>query len=88
MALAHRLIDGGTGSGFLPLILGAVFGGLGWMLAENIGEAIFLLLVTVVLGSVVLVYIQSDLLRIVVIAFLCGFNIGKFAGGVYRDVGP
>jgi hypothetical protein len=87
IAVAHRLVDGGDGFGFLSLVLGAVFGGLGWLLAENIGEAILLLLFTVALGAVILVYIQSDVLRIVVITFLCGFNIGKFAGGVYREFG-
>jgi hypothetical protein len=84
-ALAHRLIDDGAGSSFLPLALGAAFGGLGWLLAENIGEAIVFLLITSFMGAMALFYLQSETLRIVVIAFLCGFNIGKLAGGVYRE---
>ena len=84
-ALAHRLIDGGSGSGLLSLVLGAVFVGLGWLLAENIVEAVVFLLITVVLGAVALIFLRSVMLRIIVIAFLCGFNVGKFAGGVYRE---
>lgn len=37
--VAHRLISGSSGPGPLPLVLGVVFSGLGWLLAENIGEA-------------------------------------------------
>jgi len=85
VALAHRLIDGGPGSGFLPFVLGAVFVGFGWLLAENIVEAVVFLLITAVLGAVALIFLRSEMLRIVVIAFLCGFNVGKFAGGVYRE---
>jgi hypothetical protein len=85
-ALAHRLIDGSAGSGLLPFVLGAVFGGLGWLMAENIGEAIVFLLITAALGTVMLVFLPSQTLRIVVIAFLGGFNVGKFAGGVFREV--
>ncbi len=84
-ALASRLEVGEGGLGFLPLILGTIFGGIGWFLAENIGDAAFLLLITGSAGAVVLVYLQSETLRIVTIAFLCGFNIGKICGGIYRE---
>jgi len=85
-ALAHKLIDGSAGSGFLFFVLGAGFGGLGWLMDENIGEAIVFLLITTVLGTVALVFLSSETLRIVVIAFLCGFNVGKLARGVYKEV--
>ena len=87
MALAHRLIDGGTGPGILPLVLGTVFTGLGWMLAENVGETIVFLIITAIMGTVALIFLQSGTLRIFVIAFLWGFNIGKVAGGIYREYG-
>jgi hypothetical protein len=86
VALVHWLIGGRAGSGLLPLVLGAVFGGLGWLLAENIGEAAALLLLTGIVGAFALAFLQSESLRIVVIAFLCGFNVGKLAGGVYREL--
>jgi hypothetical protein len=81
--LAHRLVDGGFG--LLPIVLGAVFAGVGWLLGENIGDAAFLLLLTGLVGAVVLAYLQGERLRIIVIAFVCGFNIGKIIGGIYRE---
>lgn len=86
VALAHRLIDGGAGVGILSFILGSVFAGLGWwLLAETIVETIIFLLFTAVIGLVALLHLRSETLRIVVIAFLCGFNIGKLAVSVYRE---
>jgi hypothetical protein len=82
---AHWLVDGGAGISYLALFLGAFFSGLGWSLAENIGETIVFLLITGVLGGVALIFLSSEMLRIIVIAFLCGFNIGKLAGGIYRE---
>ena len=86
-ALTHRLVDGGGVFDCRSFILGAVFGGIGWFLAENLGEAAFLLLLTGIVGAVTLSYLQSEIWRIVVIAFLCGFNIGKICGGIYREYG-
>jgi hypothetical protein len=86
VVLAHKLVDGETDFGLLPLVLGAVFGGLGWMLPETIIETVIFLLITGVMGAVALVFLQSETLRIVVIAFLCGFNVGKLAGSIYREV--
>jgi hypothetical protein len=83
--MVRWLVDGGAALGCLSFILGALFAGAGWFLAENIGEAAFLLLGTGALGAVVLTHLQSDLWRIVVIAFLCGFNMGKVGGGIYRE---
>ena len=85
--MARWLVDGGVGYGVLSFALGAPFGGLGWFLAENIGEAAFLLLGTGALGAVILTQVQSDLWRVVVIGFLCGFNMGKIVGGIYREFG-
>ncbi len=84
-ALVHRLVDGGAGYSLLPFILGAVFCGLGWLLAETIVETIVLLLITGVMGAVALILLQSEILRVVVIAFVCGFNVGKLVGGVHRE---
>ena len=81
-----RLVEGGARPDLLPVGLGVVFAVLGWFLAENIGEAIAILLATAVLGGVALVFLESATLRIVVIAFLCGFNCGKLAGGVYLEL--
>jgi hypothetical protein len=83
--VARWLVEGGAAWSYLSFILGVLFAGAGWFLAENIGEAAFLLLGTGVLGAVILAYVQSDLWRIVVIAFLCGFNLGKIGGGIYRE---
>jgi len=82
---AQWLINGGAGIFNLAFLLGAFFGGLGWSLAENIGETIVFLLITSVLGGVALIFLNSEIPRTVVIAFLCGFNIGKLAGGIYRE---
>ena len=84
-ALASRLTGWEGGLGLVPLVLGAVFGGIGWFLAENIGDAAFLLLITGSAGAVVLAYLQSQTLRLITVAFLCGFNIGKICGGIYRE---
>ena len=83
--LAHNLVDGAAGFGLWTLALGAVFGGVGWLLGENIGDAAFLLLLTGLVGAVLLAFLQGEMLRIVVIAFLCGFNTGKIIGGIYRE---
>ena len=85
--LTRWLVEGRVGFGYLSFTLGALFGGAGWFLAENIGEAAFLLLGTGALGAVILTHLQSELWRIVVIAFLCGFNMGKIGGGIYREYG-
>ena len=82
---AQWLVDSGAGTSYLALFLGAFFSGLGWSLAENIGETIVFLLITSALGGVALIFLRSEMLRIIVIAFLCGFNIGKLAGGVCRE---
>jgi hypothetical protein len=87
IVLTRWLVNGGGGVDFLPFILGAAFGLFGWFLAENIGEAIFLLLATGVLGMVIFTHLQSETWQIVVIAFLCGFNTGKFCGAIYREYG-
>ncbi len=86
-ALVHRLVDGGAGFSYLALFLGAFFSGLGWSLPETIVETIVFLLITCVMGGVALVFFQSEMLRVAVIAFVSGFNIGKLAGGVYRELG-
>jgi hypothetical protein len=83
--MTRWLVEGGVGYGYLSFTLGALFGGAGWFLAENIGKAVFLLMGTGALGAVLFTHLQSDLWRIVVIAFLCGFNLGKFVGGIYRE---
>ena len=83
----HWLVRTGDGWAPLPLVLGALFGGLGWLLAENLGEAVTLLLATAFPGLVVLVFLENQTWRILTIAFLCGFNIGKLAGGFYRESG-
>ena len=84
-ALARWILGGDAGFRLLPLILGAVWGGVGWLLAENIGDAAFLLLITGLVGAVVLAYLPSETLRVAVIAFLCGFNVGKVGGSIYRE---
>ena len=84
-ALAPRLAVEPGGSILWSLILGAVFSGVGWLLAENIGDAAFLLLLTGLVGAAALTYVQSQALRVVVIAFVCGFNIGKVSGSIYRE---
>jgi hypothetical protein len=85
--MTRWLVEGSIDFGFLSFTLGALFGGAGWFLAENIGEAAFLLLGTGALGAVILTHVQSDLWRIVLIAFLCGFNMGKIGGGIFREYG-
>jgi hypothetical protein len=69
----------------LPLILGAVFGALGWLLAENLGDAVVILFGTSLPGMVILAYLDNGTFRILIFAFLCGFNIGKLTGGIYRE---
>ena len=87
VVMTQWLIDGRATFGYLSFALGALFGGLGWFLAENIGDAAFLLLGTGALGAVVFTHLESELWRIVMIAFLCGFNLGKIGGGIYREYG-
>ena len=85
--VVHRVVPALAGWPFLPLFLGALFGALGWLLAENLGEAVILLLETAFPGLVVLFFLESQTWRILTISFLCGFNIGKLAGGIYRESG-
>jgi hypothetical protein len=84
-ALVQRLVDGAGGMGLLPLVLGAAFAGMGWFLAENIGDAAYFLLLTGLVGAVTLAFLHSGPWRTVVIAFLCGFNTGKVLGSIYRE---
>jgi hypothetical protein len=87
VVMTRWLLEARGGFGYLSFTLGTLFGGVGWLLAENIGDAAFLLLGTGAVGAVVLTHLQSELWRIVVIAFLCGFNMGKIGGGIYREYG-
>jgi len=84
-ALAHRLVGGVGVLDLLPLLLGAAFGCLGWFLGENIGDAAFLLLLTGLVGAVAFTILQGETVRTLVIAFVCGFNIGKVIGAIYRE---
>lgn len=81
----HWLASPGTGCETLSLILGAAFGFLGWFLSENLGDAVVVLMGTAFPGLVVLSFLQDETLRIMAIAFLCGFNIGKLMGGIYKE---
>ena len=42
VVMARWLVEGRAGFGYQSFTLGALFGGVGWFLAENIGEAAFL----------------------------------------------
>ena len=82
---AQWLITGGAGIFNLAFLLGAFFGGLGWSMAETMVENVVFLVITTVLAGVAFIFLQSEMLRTVVIAFLCGFNIGKITGTIYRE---
>lgn len=87
-ALASQwLAAGGAGTFNLAFFLGSFFAGLGWSLAETVFETMVFLVITGVLGALALIYLESGILRAVVIAFVCGFNIGKLAGAVHREPG-
>ena len=84
-ALAGILIHGKVQLDLLPVMIGAVFAGLGWLFTETIVESIVFLVITAVMGFIALTYIESTILRIMIIAFVCGFNIGKIGGGINKE---
>ncbi|MGD8353580.1 MAG: hypothetical protein PVJ01_05375 [Pseudomonadota bacterium] len=85
VVLSCKLVYGDAVFDYRSFLLGAAFSGLGWFLAENIGEAAFLLLLTGTIGAVALSYLHSEMWRVVLLTFVCGFNIGKICGGIYHE---
>ena len=83
--VAVRLVTGLETGWAASLVLGGLFGALGWMLADTMGDAVVVLIETSFPGLVVLAFLENDWSRILAATFICGLNAGKLIASAERE---
>lgn len=72
---------------WVALLLGAIFGGIGLFLGENIVEAIILCFVFGVLVFLLLrVVSQIEIIRSSIVPIATGFCVGRIVAGIRREL--